>query len=139
MTAIFKMYSKTHQNFKVLQFQRNWCLEDFRPEECDSDKCDLKMAAIAAIMVAILAVIFNMVAKTHKKLWSAPVLQLQRKLIFRWFLEECDRDQCDFKMAVILVAIFKIDAKMRKISKCPNFNENWYVVKAIWKWQVIYV
>jgi hypothetical protein len=35
-------------------------------EECDSDKCDLKMAAIAAIMVAILAAIFNMVAKTHK-------------------------------------------------------------------------
>jgi hypothetical protein len=30
--------------------------EDFRPEECDSDKCDLKMA-IAAIMVAILAVL----------------------------------------------------------------------------------
>jgi hypothetical protein len=37
------------------------------PEECDSDKCDLKMAAIAAIMVAFLTAIFNMVAKTHKK------------------------------------------------------------------------
>jgi hypothetical protein len=73
------MYSKTHQNFKVLQFQRNWYLEDFRPEECDSDKCDLKMAAI---MVAILAVIFNMVAKTHTKFRSAPMLQLQRILIF---------------------------------------------------------
>ena len=55
-------------------------LEDFRPEECDSDKCDLKMTAIAAIMAAI----FNMVAKTLKKL-SAPMLQLQRKLIFKGF------------------------------------------------------
>jgi hypothetical protein len=27
----------------------NWYLEDFRPDECDSDKFDLKMAAIAAI------------------------------------------------------------------------------------------
>jgi hypothetical protein len=34
-------------------------VEDFRPEECDSDKCDLKMVAIAAIMVAILTTIFN--------------------------------------------------------------------------------
>ena len=51
-------------------------LEDFRSEECDSDKCNLKM-------VAILAAIFNMVAKTHKKFRSAPMLQLQRKLIFR--------------------------------------------------------
>jgi hypothetical protein len=33
----------------------------FRPEECDSDKCNLKM-------VAILAAIFNMIAKTHKKI-----------------------------------------------------------------------
>jgi hypothetical protein len=36
---------------------RDMLLEDFRPEECDGDKCDLKMAAIAAIMVAILAAI----------------------------------------------------------------------------------
>jgi hypothetical protein len=43
------------------------------------------MAAIAAIMVAILAAIFNMVTKTHKKFRSAPMLQLQRKLIFRDF------------------------------------------------------
>jgi hypothetical protein len=49
------------------------------------DKCDLKMAAIAAIMVAILTAIFNMVAKTHNKFRSAPMLQLQRKLIFRGF------------------------------------------------------
>jgi hypothetical protein len=41
------------------------------------------MAAIAAIMVAILTAIFNMVAKTHNKFRSAPMLQLQRKLIFR--------------------------------------------------------
>jgi hypothetical protein len=40
--------------------------EDFRPEECDGDKGDLKMAAIAAIIVAILAAIFKMVAKTPK-------------------------------------------------------------------------
>ena len=85
MATIFKMSAKTHQNFKVLQFQRKLILEDFRPEECDSDKCDLKMVAIAAIMVAILAVIFNMVAKTHRKFRSAPLLQLQRKLIFRGF------------------------------------------------------
>ena len=45
----------------------------------------LKMAAIAAIMVAIFAAIFNMVAKTHKTFRSAPMLQLQRKLIFRGF------------------------------------------------------
>ena len=30
-------------------------------------------------------------------------------------------------MAVILAAIFKMATKMRKISKCSNFNENWYV------------
>ena len=81
MVAIFKMSAKTHQNFKVLQFQRKLILEDFRPEECDSDKCDLKMVAIAAIFAAI----FNMVAKTHKKFRSAPMLQLQRKLIFRGY------------------------------------------------------
>jgi hypothetical protein len=63
-------------------FNENWYLEDFRPEECDSDKCDLKMAAI---MVAIFAAIFNMVAKTHNKFRSAPILQLQRKWIFRGF------------------------------------------------------
>jgi hypothetical protein len=39
------------------------------------------MAAIAAIMVAILAAIFNIVAKTHKKFRSAPMLQLQRKFV----------------------------------------------------------
>ena len=54
---------------KCYNFNENWYLEDFRPEECDSDKCDLKMAAI-------LAAIFNMVAKTHSKFWSAPMLQL---------------------------------------------------------------
>ena len=54
----------------------NLYLEDFRPEECDGDKCDL-MAAIAAI--------FNMVAKRPKQFRSAPMLQLQRKLIFRGF------------------------------------------------------
>ena len=67
---------------KWYNFNENWYLEDFRPEECDSDKCDLKMAAI---MVAILAAIFNMVAKTHNKFRSAPILQLQRKWIFRGF------------------------------------------------------
>jgi hypothetical protein len=30
-------------------------------------------------------------------------------------------------MAVILAAIFKMATKMREISKCSNFNENWYV------------
>jgi hypothetical protein len=33
------------------------------------------MAAIATIMVAILAAIFNMVAKTHKNIRSAPMLK----------------------------------------------------------------
>ena len=72
---------------KCYNFNVNWYLEKFRPEECDSNKCDLKMVAIAAIMVAILAAIFNMVAKTHKKFRSAqsPMLQLQRKFIFRSF------------------------------------------------------
>ena len=40
-----------------------------------------------------------------------------KKIDMQGFLEECDRNQCDFKMV----------AKMRKISKCYNFNENWYV------------
>jgi hypothetical protein len=43
-------------------------------------------------MVAILAAIFNMVAKTHNKFRSAPMLQLQRKFDIYGFLEECDRD-----------------------------------------------
>jgi hypothetical protein len=55
------------------------------------------------------------------------MLQLQRKLIFRGFLEECDHDQFDFKMAIILAAISKMATEMRKISKCSNFSENWYV------------
>ena len=83
MVAIFKMSAKTHQSATISTKIDD--LEDFRPEECDSDKCDLKMVAIAAIMVVILAAIFNMVAKTHKKFRSAPILQLQRKLIFRCF------------------------------------------------------
>ena len=41
--------------------------------------------AIAAIMVAILAAILIMVAKTHTKFRTTPMLQLQRKLIFRGF------------------------------------------------------
>ena len=60
--------------------------------------------AIAAIMVAILAVLQ---CSNYKENWSLGL----------FFLEECDRDQCDFKMAVILAAI----------SKCSNFNENWYI------------
>ena len=75
MVAIFKIS-------KCYNFNLDWYLEDFRPEECDSEKCDLRMAAI---MVAILAAIFNMVATTHSKFRSAPMLQLQSKLIFRGF------------------------------------------------------
>ena len=71
------MSAKTHQNSKCYNFNEKWYLEDFQPEECDSDKCNLKMVAIAAI--------FNMIAKTHKKFRSAPMLQLQRKLISRVF------------------------------------------------------
>ena len=58
---------------KCYNINEDWYLEDFRPVECDSDKCDLKMAAIAAIMVAISAAIFNMAAKTPKKIWNAPI------------------------------------------------------------------
>jgi hypothetical protein len=75
----------SEKSLKITKGHRDMLLEDFRPEECDSDKCDLKMVAIAAIMVAILAAIFNMVVKAHTKFRSAPMLQLQRKLIFRGF------------------------------------------------------
>ena len=85
MAAIFMMSAKTHQNFKVLLFQRILIFRRFWPQECDCDKCDLKIAAIAAIIIGILAAIFNMVAKTHKQFRSAPMLQLQRKFIFRGF------------------------------------------------------
>ena len=80
-----KMSAKTHKNFKVLLFQRKLTFRRFWPEECDSNKCDLRIAAIAAIIMGILAAIFNMVTKTHKQFRSAPMLQLQRKLIFRGF------------------------------------------------------
>ena len=74
----FRCLPKHIKISKCYNFSENWYLEDFWPEECDSDKCDLKM-------VAILAATFNMVGKTHKKFRSAPMLQLQRKLIFRGF------------------------------------------------------
>ena len=53
-------------------------------------------------MVAILAAIFNMAAKTHKKFRSALIT---KKIDIEGFLEECDRDQYDCKMAVNLAAI----------------------------------
>ena len=76
-----------------------------------------------------MAAIFKMFAKPHKHF---KVLQFQKRsnapitknIDIDGFLEECDRDQCDFKMAVILAAIFKMAAKMRKISKCVSFNKN---------------
>ena len=71
MVAIFKMSAKTHQSATISTKIDD--LEDFRPEECDSDKCDLKMVAIAAIMVVILAAIFNMVAKTRHKKWAVKI------------------------------------------------------------------
>ena len=52
---------------------------------------------------------------------------ITKKINILGFLEECDGVQCDFKMAVILAAIFKIAAIMRKVSKCSNINENWYL------------
>ena len=48
-------------------------LEYFQPEECDSDKCDLQMAAMAAIFISHLAAIFNMVAKAHNFFRNAPI------------------------------------------------------------------
>ena len=72
MAAIFKIS-------KCYNFNENLYIEDFRSEECDSDKCDMKMAAFAAIMVSILAAIFYMVANNFE------VLQLPRQLIFRGF------------------------------------------------------
>ena len=80
--------------------------------------------------------------KIRNKLWEwRPFLRYLPKHIKisksynfneNWYLEdfrpeEYDRDQCNFKMAVILAAIFKMAAKMLKISKCSNFNENWCV------------
>jgi hypothetical protein len=63
MTAILKSHWSRSHSFKnphtgiILEISslssklgKIRYLEDFRPEECDSDKCDLKMAAIAAIM-----------------------------------------------------------------------------------------
>jgi hypothetical protein len=44
MVAIFKMSAKTHQSATISTKIDD--LEDFRPEECDSDKCDLKMVAM---------------------------------------------------------------------------------------------
>ena len=67
--GISSLSSKLGKISKCYNFNENWYLE----EECDSDKCDLKMVAIAAIMVAILAAIFNMIAKTHNKVRSAPI------------------------------------------------------------------
>ena len=71
--GISSISSKLGKISKCYNFNENWYLEDFRLEECDSDKCNLKMAAIAAIMLAILAAIFNMVAKTHKHFRNAPI------------------------------------------------------------------
>jgi hypothetical protein len=51
------------------------------------------MMAIAAILAAI----FNMVTKTHKKFLSAPNAPITKKIDIYGFLEECDRDQCDFR------------------------------------------
>ena len=51
------------------------------------------MMAIAAILAAI----FNMVTKTHKKCLSAPNAPITKKIDIYGFLEECDRDQCDFR------------------------------------------
>jgi hypothetical protein len=51
------------------------------------------MMAIAAILAAI----FNMVTKTHKKILSAPNAPITKKTDIYGFLEECDRDQCDFR------------------------------------------
>ena len=52
-------------------------------------------------MVAILAAIFNMVAKTHKKFRSAPMLPITKKIDIYGFFpqEECDSDKSDLKMA----------------------------------------
>ena len=58
------------------------------------------------------------------KCFNAPIT---KEIDISGVLEECDCDHCDFKMVVILAAIFKMATKMRKISKCSNFNENWYV------------
>jgi hypothetical protein len=85
-----------------------------RPEECDSDKCDLKMA-IAAIMVAILAAIFNMVAKTHKQFRNAPIT----KKIDIYPIYQFSLKLEHFEILRILAAILKIAAaaKMTAILK----------------------
>jgi flagellar biosynthesis protein FlhB len=78
--GISSLSSKMGKISKCYNFKENLYLEDFLPEECDSDKCDLKMAAIAAIMVAILAAIFNMVAKTHKTFQHYHIPQVENLL-----------------------------------------------------------
>jgi hypothetical protein len=55
------------------QFQRKLIFRRF--QEYDSDKCDLKMAAIAAIMVAMLAVIFNLTCITFL-MWEKPYISV---------------------------------------------------------------
>ena len=62
-------------------------LGKIRPEECNSDTCDLKMATIAAIMVAILAVLFNMVAKTHTNFEVLQCSNTTKKIDIYGFLE----------------------------------------------------
>jgi hypothetical protein len=56
--------------------------------------------------------------KIFSKCSNSPIT---KKIDIYRLLEECDLDQCDFKMAGILAAIFKMAAKMHKISKCSNF------------------
>jgi hypothetical protein len=97
-----KMSAKTHKNFKVLLFQRKWIFRRFWPEECDSNKCDLRIAAIAAIIMGILAVIFNMVTKTHKQFHTTYQFSLKFE---------------HFESLRILAAILKMAAKMTAILK----------------------
>jgi hypothetical protein len=47
--------------------------EHFESLRIDSNKCDLRIATTAAIIMGILAAIFNMVTKTHKQFRSAPM------------------------------------------------------------------
>ena len=113
--------SKHIKIFRCFNLNENRYLEDVRPDECDSDECDLNMAAIAATMISFWQLFSKWSLKHIKHLLQCSNYN------DNWYLgvfRGCDRDQYDFKIAVISAAIFKMAAKMRKISKCSNFNEN---------------
>jgi hypothetical protein len=120
------MSAKKIKFSKCYNFKENWYLEDFCPEECDSDIVISKWRLLQPLWCPFWQ-LFSIWSPKH--ITNFEVLQCSnyKEHWYLGFLEEHDCIQCDFKMAVILAAIFKIAAKMRKVSKCSNINENWYL------------